>query len=638
MIKKLLLLLIISLLSLKGHSQKSEEIRRIDGKKYYVHTVQQGHTLYAISKVYSVSIDEITEANPGVNDGLSIGEEVLIPLKSVDKKEAKANPPEIEDGQLIHTVVKGETLYSISKKYKVSVEELTKNNQQLIAGLQPGMKLLINQQTIPDLEVTSIEPALPENYITHEVLPKETLYGISKMYNVEISEIVEINPSLSDGLKVGMIINLPIVESEITEQNENIAILSKPITKKVYKVALFLPFNLAGMDSTLARNTNAISPSYNSYSIASVEFYNGFRMALDSLIEKGLSLELSVFDVSSDWEVQKHLLDPRLKEQDLFIGPFHYSSFQLMADFASKHQIKIVSPINHPNKLLLTNPNLLECEVSDYTQVSEIAYFLNQLDSAGNNLMLSNFDYKNKPLCDEFEKQARRIGLPYDAVSVEFSDREFDLILPQNLAVKLDSTKVNRIVVVSNDGGYISRLFDRMNTIDTSKYAIEVYGLNSWLKINQINTRYKVKYHVTMATSHFINYEDENLIGFIDRYYALHNTNPSANGFAFMGFDIANYHLSQLLYHGTNFEQYFSIEESYEGLQSIFNYYQFQSNSGYENKGLYFVQYNDYELVRVGDNKDRLIKIKESDIFENDGIPSDTLAPVRPLPVIIEER
>lgn len=620
-------------------AQKSEEIRKIGRTKYYVHTVQQGHTLYAISKMYSVSIEEITIANPGVNDGLSIGEEVLIPIKSIDKKEAKSNPPEIEDGQLIHTVVQGETLYGIAKKYKVSIEELTKNNPQLAEGLQPGMKLLINQQTIPDLEVKSIEPALPDNYIAHEVLPKETMYGISKMYDVEISEIVEINPQLSDGLKEGMIINIPIIESEVVDQDVLIATLDRPMIKKGYKLALFLPFQSASIDSTALKNLAAgLTPDYNSYSVASVEFYNGFLMAVDSLIQKGLTIELSVYDVSSDFEIQKLLMDPKLKENDLFVGPFHYSSFQLMAEFAKNNNIKIISPINHPNKLLVNNPSLLECEASDITQVKEIAKFINGMDSIGNTLMLSNFDYKNKPLCDEFERQARRIGLAYHSVSVEFSEKEFELVLPENLAVKLDSTKVNRIFIVSNDEGYLSRLFDRMNAIDTSKFDIEVYGLNSWLKINQINTRYKVKYNVTIAVSHYINYNSALLNKFISDYRELHNTIPSANGFAFLGYDVAYYHLHKLLLHGTNFQQYFSIEDAYEGLQSIFAYEQIQSGSGYENEGLFFLRYKDFELVRVGDNKDRLIIIQESDIYENDGISPDSLAPSLPEPMIIERR
>jgi LysM repeat protein len=637
MTKKIILLIFIAFISINGFAQKTEELRKIGRTKYYVYQVQKGSTLYAISKVYSVSIEEIILANPGVENGLNIGDEILIPVKEVDKKEAKENPPSIMDGQLIHTVVKGETLYGISQKYKVSVEELTKNNPQLAAGLQPGMQLVINQQSISDLEISHIEPALPSNYIIHEVKTKETLYGISKMYNISINELVEINPELSNGLKEGMVLNIPKTESESSEFNQDtlVTILVKPERKKSYKVALFLPFYLNEADSAILKSQiNYTIPTFNSYSLASVEFYNGFLMALDSLKKKGLNIELHVYDVNDNMiNTRSVLLKPELKEMDLFIGPFHFSSFQLISDFAKKEQIKIVSPINHPNKILLNNKFVLETEASDYTQVRETVFFLKDMPDDANILMLSNFDYKCKPLCDEFEKQARGVGLSYKTVSVEFSEKDFNLIVPKNLEVKLDSNKVNRIVVISSDEGYISRLFDRMNSIDTSLIDIEIYGLNSWLKINQINTRYKVKYKVTLPVSHFINYKDKELNDFILNYLELNNTVPAANGFAFLGFDIAYFHLNELLQHGSNFEQYFTLNIENEGLQSIFRYDQVQDLSGYENKGLYFVRYEGFELIRIGDNKSSVpVKyLMKVDKMPVDSIPVDSI-PVESIP------
>jgi LysM repeat protein len=603
MIKKILLLSIIALFSLQLHAQRSNEIRKIGRTKYYVHQVKKGHTLYAISKVYSVSVDDIIAANPGVEDGLSIDEEVLIPVKRVNKKEAKSNPPQIENGQLIHTVSKGETLYAISKKYKVSVEELVSNNPQVADGLKDGMKLLINQQTIPDLNSQLIAPALPDDYIIHEVLPKETLYGFSIMYGVSIEEIIKTNPDLSNGLDIGMSLKIPKTKSEIGDANENqnIAQLSPPLSKNLYKVGLFLPFMLTSVDTILESNrirneTIELSP----YSLIAVEFYNGFMMAVDSLMEKGLNIELYVYDLSKDSSVARLLTtkNSELASLDMLIGPFHYSSFKPISRFANKKNIKMVSPLGQPNKLMLNNENLLECVASNHTQVIANADFLYKSSNEDNQvLMLSNFNYKNKPLCDDFENHARRIGLPFHSISVEFAEREFDLVVPENLRIKLDSTKVNRIVVISNDEGYISRLFDRMNAIDTSVYRLEVYGFNNWLSINQINTRYKVKYNLTLPLVHYINYKDERINNFIHTYKKKHNSIPRK--FGFLGYDIATYHLNELLQNGTNFEQYFSFGVSNEGLQSRYNYKQYQEGSGFENNGLYFVRYDDYELVLI---------------------------------------
>jgi hypothetical protein len=114
----------------------------------------------------------------------------------------------------------------------------------------------------------------------------------------------------------------------------------------------------------------------------------------------------------------------------------------------------------------------------------------------------------------------------------------------------------------------------------------------------------------------------EELIHFINKYHAVYNTKPSPNGYAFLGFDIAYYHLRELLYHGTNFEQNIAMGTPWEGLQSIFNYHQIQASSGYENKGLYFIRYKGYELIRIGDSSfSRIKEVQYIENLENDSSP-----------------
>jgi hypothetical protein len=121
-----------------------------------------------------------------------------------------------------------------------------------------------------------------------------------------------------------------------------------------------------------------------------------------------------------------------------------------------------------------------------------------------------------------------------------------------------------------------------------------------------------------------VNYNDEHLIRFINDYSERHNTVPATNGFAFIGFDIAYFYLNELLIRGVNFDQNLILSKGVEGLQTIFQFDQIQAFSGYENKGLYFIRYDNYELVKVGDNRRRSeinYLIREEPI-PNDSIPS----------------
>ena len=98
---------------------------------------------------------------------------------------------------LQHTVRKGESLYSISKKYKVSVSDLEQLNPSAKKGLSVNSILQI-----------AVKKEI-ENVVHHEVVAKETLFGLSKKYNISIDKLKQFNPSIeSEGLKTGMVLQL----------------------------------------------------------------------------------------------------------------------------------------------------------------------------------------------------------------------------------------------------------------------------------------------------------------------------------------------------------------------------------------------------------------------------------------------
>ncbi len=115
---------------------------------------------------------------------------------------------------VLHKADPKETLYSISRKYKVTVDEITKNNPELSAGLKVGQIIRIPYKgsvaTVSSPAKTSVSASTSSGGPggTHTVEPKETLYSLSRKYNVTIDEIRKANPGLTD-LKVGQTINIP---------------------------------------------------------------------------------------------------------------------------------------------------------------------------------------------------------------------------------------------------------------------------------------------------------------------------------------------------------------------------------------------------------------------------------------------
>lgn len=175
----------------------------IDGQTFYLHKVRKSEGLYRISVSYGVSQKEILEVNPSAVDGLKEGQILKVPVI----KGRNSTKDQLESEEFIyHTVEEGQTAYYISKRYKVELEEIYQNNpgsdQQLILGT------IIK---IPKKELGSTKQENSnEDYIIHKVEPKETIYALSKKYDVTISDIIAHNEGLESGvLPIGSFIRIP---------------------------------------------------------------------------------------------------------------------------------------------------------------------------------------------------------------------------------------------------------------------------------------------------------------------------------------------------------------------------------------------------------------------------------------------
>lgn len=215
------------------------------------HKVVQGESIYSIAKKYEVKENAIYELNPNVKGKpLQLKTVLIIPAKG---KQQVVTTTEIPEN---HKVTKGESFYSISKKYKLTVEELEVLNPSMSsANLKIGDELNLSKDKIvlvPKLETTqekptivvaeSMEGTFSDNEIVHKVLPKETKYGISKKYKISIAELERLNPAIVDGLPIGtelVIKKKEQVSNVFVEENSNES-AEKPIDAHVLAKADFL--------------------------------------------------------------------------------------------------------------------------------------------------------------------------------------------------------------------------------------------------------------------------------------------------------------------------------------------------------------------------------------------------------------
>ena len=217
-----------------GRREAISKLSISDKTQYIEHEVASGETLNSLSKKYGVSVEQIEKENTKVlKNGLQAGATLKMPLAKnlfINKEEGQVisaiSTEDLNNGpksEISHKVNPGETLYSIAKKYGISVNELNEFNATLLKnGLQAGQSLKVKtsksiivnevavQQPVKEQEIVNTNPVetqtdiVETTIIKHQVQPKETLYSISKKYNVSVDDIKTENEALlSKGLQSG---------------------------------------------------------------------------------------------------------------------------------------------------------------------------------------------------------------------------------------------------------------------------------------------------------------------------------------------------------------------------------------------------------------------------------------------------
>lgn len=190
--------------------------RRIEnGKIVILHKVESKQTVYAISKIYNVSESVIYNDNPTAKEALKVGQILKI---RTEREEITPKYTASATTTSTHTVAPKETLYAISKIYNVSIEDIKKWNNLINNELSTGQELKINSSTPIQTNTTPINtvPKPTQNGKTHTVALKETLYSISKIYNVSIDDLKSTNKLTSNELSTGQILVIPASKPQAT--------------------------------------------------------------------------------------------------------------------------------------------------------------------------------------------------------------------------------------------------------------------------------------------------------------------------------------------------------------------------------------------------------------------------------------
>ncbi len=586
--------LVLALLALMPATADAQSnVRTIDGRRYQVHTVEQGQTLYAIGRSYAVPVDMIIAANPGADKGLNIGQELLVPLDAVVKKEARNAPELAKDGELKHTVAKKETLFGIARQYGVDVNTLLERNPHANAGLQPGMQVLIPVVKYQGQPENVVKPAEPYKGRPHVVQPGETLYSLGQYYNVRPEVIQVANGGLPEGLKAGSTIIIPGVAEDppvAVDMDRAPAAL-----KERYEIGLLLPFSVAKNDSVLRATPTGTNARYYETTRIAAQFYGGARMALDSLRKLGLNAEVMVMDMGEDPESWTAVMrDPDLAKVDLFIGPFHRAAIERLARVHQRAHI--VCPVAQSNKVILGQPTVSKVSPARTDLSRFTARFIAARHATENVIMLRPGITSERELEAQLaqalaDAMAGRSGRLHDSLPVARPGKR-DL---GDLPGKLRSDRMNVIVAANNDVEFVTTLVSKLKPL-AAKYRITLIGTQGWLDIASVAAADLDVLNFTFPAPSFADPADPRVIAFTKAFRERYSTD--ADEYAFLGFDATFYYTMALMTQGPGFASRFDRIRT-EPLHMGFHLTRTGPENGYRNEQGVMLQQKELRLMRV---------------------------------------
>lgn len=533
---------------------KSQTIVYVDGAKYYIHIVKPRETIYALSKLYEVGEQVIMANNPALKDGLKAGQSIKIPFvgdvkpQVSDKKlKRKFDIHYVAAGETLYAISRR---YEISVE---TILEDNPDLDPLHMSI--GTRILIrksekgessasqNMQELEEYKDNLNKVSEEDNYSFHLVHAGETLYALSRRFGISEDEIVRIN-NLTDGLKTGTIIKLPSASSTLAQSADDDGdeddgqdgdekwtpggadvFFSAVGDKQTLETALLLPLS-AGQGS-----------SRNYY----VEFYEGFLLGLEDIKAGGRSVNLTLFDTSHDYNKTAEIVsDPRFRRAQLIVGPVYEDELLPVLQFAEQNSVPVVSPLAH---IANTGSSVLFQMSPDPDRKQEK---LKNLLAEGKHITLIYTDNTDR----EFENEVLSMlgGRPYakhkyvyvhhSANAGKNADNASDLTqLLQNgrdnvFVVMADNeTEVDRILaaIASADSGLTSR--------GHTAPKFRVLGNPKWLRYNNIDRGMFFKDKVVMVSTYHAKRDSDAVRRFDSRFVEAFGALPSL--YAYRGYDAA---------------------------------------------------------------------------------------------------
>jgi LysM repeat protein len=515
----------------------------IDTSKFYFHEVVQGETVFGILRKYELSQDLFLANNPEVaTNGLKAGMIVRIPkfpkLSPIEEEMAhderhfqngnhskKQNPS--EEGYFIHLVEAGETVFSLTRRYSITSNQLVDLNPQLAEGLKEGMRLRIRK-----IETVDEQPdSLRQPFTLYRIKEGDKLRDILSTFSITQQDVERFNPRVNEGLIPGRMLLIPLYEVSFTTSGADTThyALDKAYPKSnVIKVALFLP-----LDAAKERESSDWRTKWVNNNRISLGFFSGLQLALDSLSRMGMNISLHVF---SDKE-RSNELHAILDSMDLVIGPFFYIELsQLVGEMRKRgNNAAVVSPLSKQTEVLAFS-NVFKCIPNENEEYHELAKLIPQVYPQARVVIIHEND-------SVYNKKAQMLSTKLKLAGMDVRVKS-DPGSKGGVASLLPSSNEHEIIVVTlgTSKVFINTTLNGLRSTKRTDLQLFIPSANIFSPTLEAQLLGSLK--ATRAEANFFRTDNPFVNDYITRYQRDYGRLPDK--FAHQGFDIGFYFVNKI--------------------------------------------------------------------------------------------
>ncbi|MCX2450965.1 amino acid ABC transporter substrate-binding protein [Pedobacter sp. PLR] len=356
--------------------------------------------------------------------------------------------------------------------------------------------------------------------------------------------------------------------------------VEKPVERFTQaNISLLIPFRLNEINLKTATKAGVDKAAM------AIDFYQGFKLGIDSAASLGLNFNLNVYDTrDTNAQIDGLLSKGTLTYSNLLVGPVFPQGIKHITPYSIARNIPVISPLaaTHPKEF--NNPNLISVVNNIDLHAAKIVNYVAKNYSPENTIVVLI-----NPKSTSDEVVAAPLREYFKVNNKAFVLQEYPSVY--SLETKMQKDKKYVLIVTSADRKFVVPTLDRLMKIKSKGFDLNLFGHPDWIKQNY-NVDKLQALNTSITASYHVNYHSPATLQFIKKYRAAYRFEPSE--YSFKGFDIGFYFGKLFAEHGADYLKYLT-REKYEGLHNTFDFYH-DEKLGYINTSLMLLRYKNFAI------------------------------------------